>query len=508
MAQETAKKLLKRREKAVGETAQWMSILKSAYKMAAPNRNIWEMTEKGANLNDETYDTTLVSATKRFVHNTVNALMPPNKQFLKLVAGIEIPEDDIEEVNKALQKVTDIFFFYLNKSNFNLVIYESLLDMAISTGIMQINEGDDDNPLIFTAVPTDRISFETDARGEFIAFFRDWHKMKLEQCYALWGDDFKLPDAYSGREKDDVELVIYEISYWDYSDKNYKYCLIDKQTSEILFERESDSWEWVAFRMNKLSGEDRGRGIVLDALPSALTINKAVYDELAAAAMQSNPSYMVYSDSVINPYNLKIQPNALIPVQRDGSGTWPIAPLPAAGNPQFSALVINDFRHQINEIMMAQPLIPIYNAPDKTATEVTIEQNNIRENASAAFNRLQRELFDPLVNRVLYILRKKGLIPNIKIDGKEVALSYITPLAQSKDQTRLQNFLSFYQTMQSIYGQEIATALIDVAKLPMWVGEKLDSELSLIKSESEIQSIIQNGLKEMQNQEQQGVQQP
>ena len=251
MEEAQVKTLLKRRERAVSRTASWMTLLKNAYKYAVPNRNPWEMVNNGQNLNWDVYDSTLVMATKKFVHNTINALIPPDKNFLKLVAGREIPDQEKEEKNRELQDITDTFFHYLRQSNFDLVISEAFIDMAISTGVMQINEGDDDNPLIFSAIPSDQISFETGPRGEFSTFFRDWHQLRPEHCYELWGDDFKLPARY--RDMHDCQLQLYEISYYCYKDKTYKYVVIDKGTEDVVYYREENSWEWVAFRQRPRS---------------------------------------------------------------------------------------------------------------------------------------------------------------------------------------------------------------------------------------------------------------
>lgn len=502
MDRDNVKRLLKRRERAAAKTHAWQELLRNAYKFAMPNRNPYENTRPGDNLSYDVYDTTLVQATKKFVHNTINALIPPNKNFLKLVAGVEIPDDEKEEKNKELQAITNTFFHYLRQSNFDLVIAEAFYDMAISTGVMQINEGDDDNPLIFSAIPSDKISFETGPRGEFSAFFRDWHGLSLDHCFELWGEDFSVPDWV--KQQQDCLLELYEISYWDYKDKIYRYVVVDKQSDHVVFEREDQSWEWVAFRMHKLSGEDRGRGPVLDALPSAATINKAMEDELAAAAMQAQPAYMAYTSSIINPYNFKIEPNAIIPVNPTGSDSWPIAPLPHSGNLNFTALVVNDLRAQINEIMMTQPLLPVFDAPDRTATEVAITQNTIRENASAAYNRIQRELFDPIVKRVMYILRKKGLVGDVIVDGKSVAITYATPLAQSIEQGELERFMQFYAAISGMFGSEVSLALIDSPKMPRWIGEKLNSDLSLIKSQEEILLMIEQ-MQNAQQQQQDGV---
>lgn len=491
MSNQTVKTLLKRRARAVARSQNWQELLDATYKYALPNRNPWSMESEGSNLNYDVYDATLVLGLRKFVNRMINALVPPDTNWIKLVAGTEVPKDMIEETNKELQLITDIFFFYLRQSNFDLVIHEAFTDMGISTGVMQANEGKDEDLFIFSAIPSNSVSFDSGPRGDIDAFYRDWKGVPLETCYAdnMWGEDFVCPAQISNRPEP-ILIDLYEISYYDYKDKKYKYYVIESSTSEVCYEREDDSWEWIAFRWSKLPGEDRGRGPAIDAMPTAATINKAMEDEMKSAALRANPPYMAFTNSIINPYNFRIAPNEIIPVNAMGTETWPLAPLPNGGDISFTAVIVNDLRQQINEIMMAMPLQLPQNGPVRTATEVAIVQQELRENAGASFSRVQRELFDPLVRRLLYILQKRGKIPKIEVDGKQVAITYSTPLSMSKNQMDVQNFMNFYQMISAIFTPGAAVNLIDGPKLPMWIGEKLNSDLSLIKDEAQIIQLV------------------
>jgi len=490
MHKHNASTLLKRRERAVAKTQNWHELLQTTYKYALPNRNPWDLTVEGSNLNHDVYDSTLVLGLRKFVNRMINALVPPDINWLKLVAGTLIRPDELEERNLQLQTITDTFFHYLRQSNFDLVIHEAFTDMSISTGVLQINEGGDDDPIIFSAIPSDKISFESGPRGDLSAFFRDWHSVPVEYAIELWGDDFSVPKELMDQSDKPLTMDLYEISFYDYTDKIYRYFVIEKTTKHICFEKEEDSWEWVGFRWSKLAGEDRGRGPAIDAMPTAATINKAMEDEMKAAALKANPPYMAFTDALINPYNFQIAPNSFIPVNAMGTESWPLAPLPGGGDISFTTIVINDLRSQINELMMAQPMQMPQAGPVRTATEVAIIQQELRENAGASFSRVQRELFLPLVKRVLWILKKKGLIEPIVIDGKEVAITFATPLSASKDQSDVQNFMNFFELMSALFTPGIAINLVDAPKLPRWIGEKLSSDLSLIKNESQIIQLI------------------
>lgn len=507
---ETARYLMKRRERALGCKANWRSLLDQAYTYALPNGNPYALQSPGSNLAWNVYDCTLELGLTKFVNRMINALVPADINWVKFISGSQIPDEQTEQVDLALQKITETFFFYLRQSNFDLVIHEAFTDMAISLGVIQINEGDDDDPLIFSCIPSAYVAIETGPRGDIIAFFRDWYNVSDYHAYELWGDEFIIPPTLIRYDDKELLMDLYEFTYYDYKDKIYKYFIIEKSTNEIVYRKESESWEWIGFRWSKLAGEDYGRGPVLSALPSAATINKAMQDELSLAALKCAPPIMAVTENIINPYTFKIAPNEIIRVMPGTGGDFPIQPFPVAGDINFASLIVNDLRQQINEIMMAMPLnIPV-KGPVRTATEVAMTQNELRQNAGAQFSRVQKELFDPLVKRVLWILQKKGLIEPIKINGKQVALNYTTPLSLSKNQADLQNMLEFFQITSAMFTPGAAMNLLDAPRLPRWIGEKLNADLSLIKDQDQIIVLMQQAqqLAEQAIEQQQPGQQP
>lgn len=488
---ETPKYLLRRRERAMGEKANWLALMNQAYTFALPNNNLYAMQSPGSNLAWPVYDCTLELGLTKFVNRMINALVPSDVNWVKFISGSLVPDEEQEETDLALQEITDTFFFYLRQSNFDLVIHEAFTDMAISLGVIQINEGPDDDPLIFSCIPSACVAIETGPRGNITAFYRDWCNIYDYHAYELWGDDFNIPLSLQKNGDEDICMDLYEFTYHDYRDGLYKYFVIEKSTSEIVYRNESASWEWIGFRWSKLASEDYGRGPVLSALPSAVTINKAMQDELSLAALKCAPPVMAVTENIVNPYTFKIAPNEIIRVMPGTGSDFPIQPFPVAGDIQFASLIVNDLRSQINEIMMSMPLNLPPKGPVRTATEVAMTQNELRENAGAQFSRVQKELFDPLIERVLWILQKKGFIRPLNVDGKEVALSYTTPLSVSKDQADLQNLLQFFEITAGMFTPGAAINIIDAPRVPRWIGQKLNVDLTLIKSEGQILELLQ-----------------
>lgn len=490
MSQVTAENLLKRHQRAMERKDQWRSLLDQAYFYALPNRNPWDMVLEGTAMDTGLYDMTLASDTTKFVNQTISSLTPPEIDWLSFIPGSSVNENTMAAIAEKLQIDTEIFFYYIRKSNFDVAIQEAYEDMAVSTGIIQVNEGTEDDPLIFSTVPNDKVGLETDPHGDLSAFYRDYKEMPLEHVRDLWGDDIKIPEAVFNGQPPHT-LNIKECSYYDFKEKVYYYYLVSPDYKEIMLSDTFESWPWIGFRWSRRSGEDRGRGPALMAAPTAATINKAIEDELRSAALNANPPYMAFHDYVINPYNFKVEPNTIIPVNPLGTETWPIAPLPVGANTSYTAIVINDLRAQIHDIMFTQSLQPLQQEKIRTATEVAIKQGELRDNRGAAYSRVQRELLLPLVKRVVFILSKKKIMDPLIIDGKQVDVSFKTPLTLNKDVAEVKTFLEYFEVLSALYTPGIAINLLKVEKIPRWAGRKLGANLEMIKGEQEIVKLVQ-----------------
>ena len=497
--------LMQRRNDANSDLNMWRSLLETAYHYAVPNYNPWINMGRGGSicpgqqLNADVFDLTLPIAHNKLVNKLLTGMVPQGQQWAKFVPGLSFGKPGSRDYNKAesaTQKFTDQFFNILDRSNFYLAVSESMSDTVLSTGVLAINEGNRKKPLRFEAVPVSYVMFEGDPLGGISAVFRDWIDIRVEFIQTLW------PQAKNPANKRSTSKVtIYECSYIDYKapdNARYKYVIMTDQ-KEVLFESQSSSWPWVIYRMRKLAGETRGRGPSLDAYPTAATINEAVGDELMSAAFTANPMYMAASDSAFNQDTFRAEPGNIIPVQMV-MGEWPIQQFPGGGNIQFSAMIVADFRQQINELLYTAPLGPV-TAPDKTATEQQIRYMENLESFSALVPRLQTEFFDPTITRCLYIINK--LVPEIfgdmeqslrerfiSVDGELLDLKYETPLMTARGQIKTQTIMGFYQALASMVGPEAATAALKPAKLVGVLAHNSGADLDVIKDEDELDQEI------------------
>jgi hypothetical protein len=485
----------------------WRSLLETAYHYAMPNYNAFEnyglggMLTPGQEYNADIYDLTLPIAHKRLADKMLMNMVPQGQQWCKFMPGDEFGEPGTSLYQRALdatQRMTDHFFKILNRSNFYLAVGESLQDCLISTGIIAVNEGNIRKPVRYEAVPASHVMFQGDAEGQVDAVFRDWYQVRIENIKSMWPS----ADISKLHKKPEDKIDIWECAYIDYDAKEserYQYVVMTSAT-EVLLEQKSSSWPWVVYRMRRLTGEIRGRGPSLEAFPTAATINQALEDELIAAAFQANPMYMAASDSAFNQTTFTPRPGSIVPV-RMIMGEWPIKPFEQSGNIQFNALLVNDFRQQINDLLYAFPLGAV-NSPSRTATEAEIRYTENLESFSAMVPRLQNEFFMPIIQRTLWVINKVlpetfANIPDdirskmISVDGQILNLQFETPLMTAAGQIKTQALMGFYQALASMIGQEGATAALNPVELITTMADNQGIELKNIKTREELEQMMQ-----------------
>ena len=493
----------RRYNRAVGVAMIWWPMLEASYHYCIPNRNLYYYSNQtqGAQKNIKVYDTTQVAATKNFVSKVQRALTPPQQTWAYFEAGEAIPEEQKADLDKMLQKRTDVVFSYIRGSNFDIAINECYYDLAVGTMVLVVNEGPDSDPILFGSIPLEQVAIEESINHRVETCFRTWGETRIADIQSLW-PKAKITDTMRQQLKDDPAATIKEfVEACIFSSTDtvtpYTYCIW--AMDDILLEEMHESSEFIIARWSKINNEVFGRGPIIDALPSIISLQTAAYFEMTAANLNICKPYMAYSDGVFNPWTFRMAPNTIIPVSPNTNGQFPIQPLPDVANPAFMQITTMDLRQQINTLMFANPLGDISNTKDKTATEMQLRQNNLLEEIGPIFTRLQQEFLERVINRVTYILERKGLLKKVMIDGKEIKLKYKSPLTISQGQQDVQTFMNYMQAMQSLLGPEMAQAYVNTTKWPNWMANKLGVDATLVNTEDEMKEVLES----KQNQQQQ-----
>lgn len=471
-----AEDVLKRHEKALIKKEDFRNLYEEAYEFALPQRNLYDGHYDGkvggTKKMNRVFDSTAINSTQRFANRMQSGIFPPQRKWCRLEPGPDIPEDRNPEAQAALDMYNDKLFATLKQSNFDIAIGEFLLDLSVGTAVMMVQPGDDLNPINFIPVPQYLVSIEEGANGQVDNVYRRM-RMKGESIQRQWPEaeiPSELQKKITDKPTDDVELI--EATLLDQKRGDYCYHVIHKESkTELVYKRMKYS-PWVVSRYAKVSGEVYGRGPLITALPDIKTLNKTKELVLKNASLSISGVYTAADDGVLNPNTVKIMPGAIIPVARNGGPQGEsLRPLPRSGDFNVSQLVINDLVTNIKRILLDESLPPD-NMSARSATEVVERMKELSQNLGSAFGRLINETMIPLVSKMLEVMDQRGIISlPLKVNGLEVKISPVAPLAMAQNMDDIQNILQYAQIAQQA-GPEGQMA-IKVGEMLDYIAEKL-----------------------------------
>ena len=155
--------VLKRFGKAKERRELWRSLLQEAYDFALPQKETFNFHSPGQKKNRHIYDSTAVMGVRTYAARIQSAHTPPWKHWMNFVAGTDTPKKERDAVNAKLEESTEIFFNHLDESDYSNQSTESDQDLAISTGAMFFEEGNElaGEPLFkFTSIPLAQLYLE------------------------------------------------------------------------------------------------------------------------------------------------------------------------------------------------------------------------------------------------------------------------------------------------------------------------------------------------------------
>ena len=469
----------------------WTPKFEECYDYAFPQRESFYAQEQGQTKTDKIFDETAVVGLQEFASRLQSGLVPNFARWADLVSGSEIPDDQRSEVDQSLEQVTDYIFEIIQNSNFSQEVHESFLDLGIGTGCLQITEGDALNPIIFTSIPLTQLYVDVGPDDRIDAVFR--HRQLRTSKITTAYPKATLPakdqlDIGMGVDRQ-IDLVDCTYRVYGSPEERYERTVFCPTTKDIYY---SESYTgvgsnpFVPFRWSKASGEVYGRGPLLNAMPAIKTCNLTVQLILENAQMAISGMYQVEDDGVINVDTIQIVPGTLIPIAAGSSGVRNIAP---AGNFDVAQLILSDMRMNIKKALYNDML----GNPDKTpmsATEVSQRMADLSRQIGAAFGRLQAELVNPVLRRVVYILKKQGRINLPTVNGREIKVRSSSPLAQAQLQQDIVHFDRFIEMIGMRFGPQLVNLLVKTEDAAKYLGDKFGVPERLLRSDQERTQLI------------------
>lgn len=499
-------------DKAWTEKSFWDDLLKECYEFALSDRNPYWGNGTGRpgdakpqqgkdKTSRRVYDSTLAVDAVKLANRLQYELFPIGSKWAEFQPGAFINANVREQARMDLESMREVVFTAIALSNFDLSIAEWLLELIVAgMACMLVQQGDEDNPVIYQCVTQAHVAVREGAFGKIDLISRK-HRMRSTLVKQTW-PDASFTDIPADKLAEDPELDIVDVCYWNSSDRVWYYDVVvtgglDKSQGEKrIVERQHEICPWVIARWSKAAGEAQGRSPVMLALPDARVLSSVKSYLLRHAALAIGGVWMVRNDGVINANNVRIFPGATIPVRSTGgsAGGASIAPLQATADVNLAQLVINDLVGSVHKIMMNDGMPEIKDGV-RTATELLERLKELQQSMGAPFSRVLKEGIVPMLEATIGILGKMGVIPlaagqKIRLNNGQISVRFASPLVQGqsiRDVEVLQQAASVTASLSGdpASGAQAVAVSFKIEDAGAWIGAKLGVDPIMMRNKAE-----------------------
>jgi hypothetical protein len=488
-----AKGYIAKFEKAKTIRREFEDLYDEIFEYCLPQRQGFKNYTPGQRRDDKIFDETAVVGVQEFASRLQSGLVPNFARWADFVAGSEVPEGEADQINNELDKVTEYIFEVIQTSNFAQEIHECFIDLALGTAVLLITEGDAVNPIRFHSVPLPHVVLDTGPDGRVDHVYRERELKYSDLMVAYPNGVFSEKVIKKMQEYPETKCKLLEVSCKLYDEPNvekYSFMVIELADKDVIMEEiytGVGSNPFIAFRWSKASGEIYGRGPAINALSAIKSANLTIELVLENAQMSISGIYQMDDDGVINVDTINLVPGTVIPKAPNSQGLQPIR---SAGNFDVANLVLNDMRNNIKRALYNDML----GDPNKTpasATEVAERMADLSRKIGSAFGRLQAEMVQPVLQRVVYLLSKQGRIEIPTVNGREVKIKSVSPLAQAQSNQDIVSLDRFLEMVAGRFGPEVINLLVSSEETAIYLAKKFGVPDHLIRDVGERQKMVE-----------------
>lgn len=483
-------------ERAKSKRLPWEAGYQDCYDYAMPSRASFFARSPGSDA-PEIFDETAVIAVPEFASRIQAGLIPNYARWANLEGGSETDPEELGEVNKQLEQVTDYVFEIVNSSNFSDEASECLLDLAVGTAAMEIWDGNAVQPVNYTAVPLPELHIDDGPDGGIDRYFRT-RRLRVSQLERKWPkgnlpEDVRQAIAKDSKDDEDPMVTVVLCVYRDHDNPNqeaWHFAVFLPAHDHVVWTQHlkgTGSGPYIGFRWAKAAGEVWGRGPLFNLMPAVRTANLTVQMILENAEMAIAGMYTAEDDGVINVDNIRIAPGTIIPTAPGSRGLQPVSP---AGRFDVSQLVLDEMRANIRKGLYNETL----GSPDTTpmsATEVAQRMADLSRQIGSAFGRLQVEFVNKVIARTIYILKAQGRIELPTVNGREVKIVSSSPLAQAQAVEDINAVNNYLQTMLQFFGPEELKMQVNTDQTAIYLRDKFGVPERLTRTKEEKRQLLE-----------------
>lgn len=405
--------------------------------------------------------------------------------------------EEMQKFAPMLEEANKRTMFYLNGSNLSRAASSAFSDLVGGMGALFVTSPSDMDPLNFVAIPAVS-TFGEYSTDDIITTAWYINKMTSRQILAVYPKYKGAKLSYLHNNLNEVMQVVFgqiKLRNGNY----YMYTALEQDQTSILWDTEKPYQQLIIFRDKVRPGEVDGRGLGMDLIPLAQTLNQLVEYSIKFQEFKAYPPAFVTANRWFNPYVFNQWAGAII--QKPAGMEDPLKFLQTPES-QSTLLEIQDLRQQMKEAFQVDPLGEVTN-PKASATEVSIRQNRAQRFAVTNQSRISNECSGQIFKVSTEILMERNLLDKgrtpdrLGLRDHKFHFKFQSPLLDLQKQENINKFTQACQILQQFYGAEAPSLATNVLEVNKFIWNEFDLPIKLAKSDEEFianaQAIQQQG---------------
>lgn len=434
--------------------AQIMRRLAAMESKRLPHEQVWRdcfdysFPERGDGFSGEKNDATALQAKRARLMDATStdsgqilaaALMsggtPSNSRWFGMSTG-----QDSDEEERWFDLCAEILFENIHGSNYDAVGFEACTDMIPAGWFVMFIGEDPEGGYHFELWPLAACFIAASKAGGLPDTLVRKYRLSAEQAVNDFGED-KVPPKIRQAMEDKEPDKAFEFCQYIYPRakqaagvraKNLPFASCHVELESKMLVRESGFHEcpFVAPRWSKLPDSDYAVGPMFRALPDVKQLNRLVQMEDTGMDLAISGMWIAEDDGVLNPRTVKVGPRKIIVANSVDS----MKPLMSGAKFDLSFTKKDQLQASIRKTLMSDQLAP-QDGPVRTATEIHVRVQQIRQLLGPIYGRLQAEWYQPMINRCFGIaLRVPGLLPPPpqSLVDRNYNVVFVSPMAKAQ----------------------------------------------------------------------------
>jgi hypothetical protein len=479
-----------------GARTGWSTIYQDAYDFAVPMRRPSGGTNGRPRQTDRLFDMTAPMSAMYFAGNLQRDLFPAGQSTFEMetgpLAAMVLDPAGRKTFDRELSRTSALIHPFFLAGDWDTAVHEMCVDLAIGTAALLPVKGTRTNPVLFACIPFDQLAISTDAYNR--VNLASWaQELRADQIIDAWPRG-NFPENFRERAttRPSEMFKVYQDWWKDPREGGGWHFGARLDNSQILITHERYRTQPIAIpRYYCVPGEGYGRGVVLTALPTIKTVNKAQELALKSFAINMLGIWGYRSGGTFNPDTARLGPGEFWAMQATGGVLG--ADVSRLDTPQTSFnvanMMIGDLQSQIKNAMFDTRL-PEYEGTPRSASEMAGRLQQRANIHIGAFGRLVNEIMPVIVPRVAEILYEFGMLPMMRqVDDLLISVKVRSPMQAALNADRIAAIANYHDFVLAFAGEEKRDLYIKQDRVLERVADGFQIEKDIIPDEDEKKQI-------------------